>query len=84
MAQLCAGWRKALPEEACYLIVQGHEVCEHMQVFCGMLARIAQFADIMVDAKQQIDKVMTQPLLDPQGNTRHASANQFRCDVALT
>lgn len=44
--------------------MQGHEVCEHMQVFCGMLARIAQFADIMLDAKQQIDKVMTQPLLD--------------------
>lgn len=36
-----------------------------MQVFCGMLARIAQFADIMVDAKQQIDKVVTQLLLDP-------------------
>ena len=30
VAQLCAGWRKALPEEACYLIVQRHEVCEHM------------------------------------------------------
>lgn len=64
-AQLCAGCREALPEEACYLIVQRHEVCEHMQVFCGMLARIAQFADIMVDAKQQIDKVVTQLLLDP-------------------
>ena len=65
MAQSCAGWRKALPEEACQPIMHGHEVCEHMQVFCGMLARIAQFADIMLDAKQQIDKVMTQPLLDP-------------------
>ena len=28
-----------------------------LQVFCGMLSRIAQFADIMLDAKQQIDKV---------------------------
>lgn len=54
--------------------MQGHEVCEHMQVFCGMLARIAQFADIMLDAKQQIDKVMTQPLLDPQGNEAPSSS----------
>ena len=28
-----------------------------LQVFCGMLSRIAQFADIMLDAKHQIDKV---------------------------
>ena len=28
-----------------------------VQVFCGMLSRIAQFADVMLDAKQQIDKV---------------------------
>ena len=30
-----------------------------LQVFCGMLSRVAQFADIMLDAKQQIDKVTT-------------------------
>lgn len=28
-----------------------------MQVFCGMLSRIAQFADVMLDAKQHIKKV---------------------------
>lgn len=28
-----------------------------MQVFCGMLARIEQFADVMADSKQQIGKV---------------------------
>jgi len=26
-------------------------------VFCGVLARVAQFADIMRDSKRQIDKV---------------------------
>jgi hypothetical protein len=36
-----------------------------MQVFCGMLARIAQFSDIMLDAKQQIQEVRTQLRLDP-------------------
>ena len=29
-----------------------------MQVFCGMLARIAQFADILRDSKQQIAQVL--------------------------
>ena len=28
------------------------------QVFCGMLARIAQFADILRDSRQQINKVL--------------------------
>lgn len=28
-----------------------------LQVFCGMLARIEQFADVIADSKQQISKV---------------------------
>ena len=34
------------------------------QVFCGMLSRIAQFADILRDSKQQVAKVR-------QGHTPH-------------
>ena len=28
-----------------------------VQVFCGMLARIAQFSDILQDSRAQLDKV---------------------------
>ncbi|KAK9820602.1 hypothetical protein WJX72_012209 [[Myrmecia] bisecta] len=30
--------------------------CLHLEVFCGMLARIAQFADVLHDSKQQLTK----------------------------
>ena len=31
--------------------------CAHFEVFCGMLARLAQLADVLVDARTMIDKV---------------------------
>ena len=42
------------------MLVSSQEALAHLlchQVFCGMLARIAQFTDVLRDSRQQIAKV---------------------------
>ena len=41
------------------------------QVFCGMLARIEQFADVMADSKLQIKKVRTNLILLESSKLHH-------------
>ena len=52
-------WEKYMRKVPQLLEYAKGAICAAMsvQVFCGMLSRIAQFADIMLDAKQQIEKV---------------------------
>jgi len=46
--------------EALQTSVMGLISSSNVQVFCGMLARISQFSDILQDSRVQLDKVCLQ------------------------
>mmetsp|Transcript_8371 Transcript_8371/g.25104 ORF Transcript_8371/g.25104 Transcript_8371/m.25104 type:complete len:379 (+) Transcript_8371:2625-3761(+) len=59
--------------------------CVHLEVFCGMLARIAQFADIIRDGREQLRKgIFHQAILGDLNTMAHGVARlspHYCCDV---
>lgn len=53
-----------------------------LQVFCGMLARIEQFADVMADSKLQLKQVFLESILLEWRLWHELYPNQHSCSMS--